>query len=361
MMEALATAVDDKSTTEQSSNFTFINVINQTISSIDLQWEYSAAIAMSSACHEYVFQIIKMKARDLWEKIYWGRKSQCTIKCLEQNVCYSLKILVLEQQDDEFVRIDESNIFKIAIGCQIPSQKTFDRAVKKSQLHLIKDLINRAPDLINLTSGSFTPLACATNNNDLNVVKLLLEHGADVNLGIPEMKRTPLHIAIFKGFTEENGMADLLIAHKANLRARDTLGLNIAHHAIDSNNLASVEYCLNKGIHTETRDDCGYTLLLRGIVTRANLDIIRLLLDRKAAQSVRDKNKMSVLFHVRMTNDCNLVELLQNYKPKSKFNTKRKLTQSVQRLMLSRKMQKDDGEMEDEETVPTSAFDKIYE
>lgn len=233
--------------------------------------------------------------------------------------------------------------------------------MKKSQLHLITDFLQRAPDLINLTSNSFTPLACATNNNDLNVVKLLLDNGADVNLGIPEMKRTPLHIAIFKGYVEENGMADLLIAHKANLRARDTLGLSIAHHAIDSNNLAAVEYCLDKGIHTETRDDCGYTLLLRGIVTRANLDIIRLLLDRKAAQTVRDKNKMSVLFHVRMTNDTNLVELLQNYKPKSKFNTKQKLTQSVQRLMLSRKMQKEEVELEDEETAPTSAFDKIYE
>ena len=94
---------------------------------------------------------------------------------------------------------------------------------------MITDFLQRAPDLINLTSNSFTPLACATNNNDLNVVKLLLDNGADVNLGIPEMKRTPLHIAIFKGYVEENGMADLLIAHKANLRARDTLYMYFIH------------------------------------------------------------------------------------------------------------------------------------
>lgn len=67
-MEVLETADSDKSSKE-SSNFTFITVINQTISSIDLQWEYLAANAVSS--HEYVFKIIKMKARDLWEKIYW--------------------------------------------------------------------------------------------------------------------------------------------------------------------------------------------------------------------------------------------------------------------------------------------------
>lgn len=67
-MEVSETTDGNKSSKE-SSNFTFTNVINQTISSIDLQWEYSVAIAVSS--HEYVFKIIKMKARDLWEKIYW--------------------------------------------------------------------------------------------------------------------------------------------------------------------------------------------------------------------------------------------------------------------------------------------------
>lgn len=67
-MEVLETA-DGYKSSKESSNFAFINVINQTISSIDLQWEYSAAITVSS--HEYVFKIIKMKARDLWEKIYW--------------------------------------------------------------------------------------------------------------------------------------------------------------------------------------------------------------------------------------------------------------------------------------------------
>lgn len=91
--------------------------------------------------------------------------------------------------------------------------------------------------------------------NDLVVTKMLLDFGVDVNFGIPEMSRTPLHLAVFHGLIE---MADLLIAHKADIRARDILGLNVAHHAIDANNLEAVIYCIETlAIHTETRDNNG--------------------------------------------------------------------------------------------------------
>lgn len=214
------------------------------------------------------------------------------------------------------------------------------------------------PDFISLTFKSHSALSLAVSYNDLNVAKLLLDQGADVNFGIQEMLRSPLHIAVFHGFLE---MADLLIRHKADVRAKDILGLNIAHHAIDANNLAAVEYCVeNLGIHPETRDINGLTLLLRAIVTKASLDIIRFLLDKKASQSVRDNNKMSILQHVRMMNDQSLVEMLLNYKPKSKTDAKQKMKHNVQKLIMSRQMKIDevDEETGDESSQAASAFEQ---
>lgn len=154
-------------------------------------------------------------------------------------------------------------------------------------------------------------------------------------------------------------MADLLISCKADTRAKDVLGLNVAHHAIDANILESVEYCVDGlGIHTETRDNNGLTLLLRAIVSKASLDIIRYLLDKKASQSVRDNNKMSILQHVRMMNDQNLVDLLLNYKPKSKTDAKQKLKHNVQKLIMSRQMKKEDEEdTADDSSQAVSAFE----
>lgn len=145
------------------------------------------------------------------------------------------------------------------------------------------------------------------------------------------------------------------------MRAKDFLGLNIAHHAIDANNVACLEYCVdNLGIHTETRDNNGLTLLLRAIACRASLDIIRFLLDKKASQSVRDGCKMSILQHVRMTNDQQLVELFLNYKPKSKTDAKQKMKHNVQKLIMSRQMKKEetDDETGDESSQAASAFEQ---
>lgn len=209
-----------------------------------------------------------------------------------------------------------------------------------------------------MTFKSHSALSLAAANNDAAVAKLLLDHGADVNLGIPEMLRTPLHIAVFHGYLE---IADLLIAHKADVRAKDCLGLNIAHHAIDANKFDAVVYCIdNLGIHTETRDNNGLTLLLRAIVSQASLDIIRFLLDKKASQSVRDNNKMSILQHVRMMNDQGLVDLLLNYKPKSRTDAKQKMKHNVQKLIMSRQMKKEevDEETGDDSSQAASAFEQ---
>jgi ankyrin repeat protein len=214
------------------------------------------------------------------------------------------------------------------------------------------------PDFISLTFKSHSALSLAVSNNDVAVVRLLLESGADVNFGLPEMMRTPLHIAVFHGYLD---IADMLIACKADIRAKDILGLNIAHYAIDANRLEAVVYCVeNLGIHTETRDINGLTLLLRAIVAKASLDIIRFLLDKKASQSVRDNNKMSILQHVRMMNDQSLVEMLLNYKPKSRTDAKQKLKHNVQKLIMSRQLNKEevDEDTENETSQAASAFEQ---
>lgn len=232
------------------------------------------------------------------------------------------------------------------------------RAIQKSQLHLIKSYLKLMPDYLNLTFKSHSALCLAVKQNDLNIAKYFLDEGTDVNVGIPEIKRTPLHVAVFHGFLE---MADLLIGYKADIRAKDIMGLNVAHHAIDSNILEAVEYCVeNLGIHTETKDNNGYTLLLRAIVCRADYNIVRYLFDQKASQSVRDNARLSILQHVRMINDQELVDILLNYKPKNKSDAKQKMKHNVQKLIMSRQMKKDetDEETGDESSQAVSALDQ---
>jgi ankyrin repeat protein len=125
--------------------------------------------------------------------------------------------------------------------------------------------------------------------------------------------------------------------------------------------LPAVIYCIETlAIHTETRDINGLTLLLRAIVSKASLAIIRFLLDKKASQAVRDTKNMSILQHVRMMNDQSLVDLLLNYKPKSKTDAKQKMKHNVQKLIMSRQMKKEemDEETGDESSQAASVFEQ---
>jgi hypothetical protein len=80
-------------------------------SSVVLTWLYDRPDF--SADQEFVFKLLRLETRDEWKPIAWTRKKTCTVKNLEQNVCYSLRLLVLLELVDEFKVIDESEVFKV--------------------------------------------------------------------------------------------------------------------------------------------------------------------------------------------------------------------------------------------------------
>jgi hypothetical protein len=102
-------------TSENHSNFEYIKILKQTTSSLALEWKYNDNDIDNTKleCTERVFKIVKLKNRDEWETMCWSRNSTCVIKNLEQNVCYSIKILVMQQTFERFLEIDSSDIFKV--------------------------------------------------------------------------------------------------------------------------------------------------------------------------------------------------------------------------------------------------------
>jgi hypothetical protein len=68
---------------------------------------------------EKVFKVVTLKNRYEWETICWSRKSSCTIKHLEPNTCYSMKVLVMVAKEDQFDVVDSSEIIKVGNFTQI--------------------------------------------------------------------------------------------------------------------------------------------------------------------------------------------------------------------------------------------------
>jgi hypothetical protein len=98
----------------KSSTFDYIKIAKQTISTVVLEWKYNHNEDDGEVKpDEIVFKIVKLKNRNEWETLCWSRKSSCVIKNLEQNTCYSIKVLAMVQKYERFEEIGSSNILKV--------------------------------------------------------------------------------------------------------------------------------------------------------------------------------------------------------------------------------------------------------
>ncbi|XP_019637301.1 PREDICTED: uncharacterized protein LOC109479753, partial [Branchiostoma belcheri] len=90
-------------------------------------------------------------------------------------------------------------------------------ASKNGQTGVVKLLIQHGADLTVRSKGDRTALHVASGNGQAEVVKLLIQHGADVEAR-DEGDRTALHVASRNG---QAGVVKLLIQHGADVEARD--------------------------------------------------------------------------------------------------------------------------------------------
>lgn len=122
------------------------------------------------------------------------------------------------------------------------------------------DLIAHDPSLVNAYSpDGFTPLGFAVFFGQPQIVKALLESGAEVNTPSREsMKVTPLASAAAAKQTE---IARMLIAHGANVNAVAASGHIPLHEASATGNVELVRLLIENGANVNAKTDDGKTPL----------------------------------------------------------------------------------------------------
>lgn len=101
---------------EPTSKFHSLSVTTLTESSVNLQWKYIPPEELSNPSIKLVFKLLRLETRGEWKSIAWTRKTSCDIKNLEQNVCYSLKLLVLVERESAFEVVYETDVFKVSFN-----------------------------------------------------------------------------------------------------------------------------------------------------------------------------------------------------------------------------------------------------
>ena len=148
-----------------------------------------------------------------------------------------------------------------------------------------------------------SPLMIAARTGDVETVKMLLAHRADVNVNEPVRGQTALMWAVAEAHA---GVAKALIDNGADVHARSTSGFSPLIFAVRKGDSESVRLLLAAGASpNEKAPDNNETSVLFVAIANGHYDLAVFLLDKGAALDSTDKAGRDVLHQVILTRNPN--------------------------------------------------------
>ncbi len=179
-------------------------------------------------------------------------------------------------------------LFQIIINNELLKYETepnsIYRAAEKGDTKRIAEILKKNPELVNtLNKAGLTPLHYAALENHVDVAKILLSMGADI-----EAKRlggfTPLHDAIYR---KHKDISEFLIAHGAKIHGE------MSEAYIDKE---MVQLLLDLGADVNQRDERDISPIDQAVMC-GSIDVLKLLLDHGANINAKDKDGYTPLHH----------------------------------------------------------------
>ncbi len=155
-------------------------------------------------------------------------------------------------------------------------------------------------------SENVSPLHRAAARGCLDICKLLIAHGAEID-ALSKHRWTPLHWAVQR---KQLDIVELLIIHGANVNAIDFDRSTPLLVATFVHSLSVVKYLLSHGAEVNVTDNQGWNPLLRALQRAGSDDIVRVLIDYHVDVNVRDRNGCSPLHIAVAQKNRSIVELL---------------------------------------------------
>ncbi|MEO8127540.1 MAG: ankyrin repeat domain-containing protein [Bryobacteraceae bacterium] len=219
--------------------------------------------------------------------------------------------------------IDQGADFRIQIQEDPPAKPVDPKlaalitAVRGGDAKSVEKMLTANPELVKAhdTAGA-TPLHHAAGFGNLATMKLLLDHGADVN-AVNKRKSPPLFWAL-----PDEAKARLLIEHGANVNAKSNDGRTPTYQAASMANAVPVlRLLLEKGANPEAKTLTGMTPLLAA--ARANFEAMRLLIDKKVDVNATNAAGGTALMAAAQTGNPQAVRLLLEKGANPNARTKR--------------------------------------
>lgn len=221
--------------------------------------------------------------------------------------------------------------------------RTFIQCSTEGDTSSIKLFLDSGMD-INIVNKETTALIEAARNDHIDIVKLLLERGANVNLG-KDGKGTALYWTVRDSYSKTKEIVALLLEHGADVNAKTVFGFTplmvardkeiasmlvesgsdihaktkengtVLYQACMNGHPDVVKYLLEKGAVSDINiaDDFAKWTPLIAAVNVDNIEIVKLLLENGADVNHRDKINSTALKYAKIRGNKDIVKLLKQY------------------------------------------------
>src|SRR6266403_891490 len=201
-------------------------------------------------------------------------------------------------------------------------------------LEMVQELLAYEVDVNVQWDNGWTPLLDAALDNSrhtrihnivqspLDVARILIDHGAEINARSTEDSWTPLHLAAKNGGVE---FVRVLLEHGANVSAEDKEGRTPLHGAAECRSFELVCLLLEHGADVNAQTNYSSTPLLMA-ANIGNVEVVRVLLKHGADAGAKDEEGRTPLHGAAECRSVELVRLLLEHGADVNAQTNHSLT-----------------------------------
>ena len=172
---------------------------------------------------------------------------------------------------------------------------------------LIKHLINEGADVNAKDSENYSVLNRACVYGMTEIVSILIDKGAEVQNDFNVFGTHPVHFSAYNGYVD---ITKLLLQNGADVNIPNKWGITPLHFAAYRDNASMIKFLIENGAERNTRDLLNGFTPLHNAVSSSQMENTQLLINNGADYKIKDNNDKTVLWAPIEKGDNELLKYL---------------------------------------------------